>query len=340
MAAPAFVNNSSAAALASSSNLLYPPTTITAGNVLVAFAASDGSAISGANLTGFTALGSTTGGGLTFAAWWKVSDGSETPGGSVTITTTGGTKGVMWMEQWSPQAGNTLAVATSSVGLDTASSSSAILCAGSSFASQVDDVVLGSVAMLAASGDTFASSPSSVDLTATGMTIVDRAARFGGRAGTNTLAYSKVDGDITAGGTGVVSLDGVAATTLNAAPFGQGGAYLIVLRQSLTSPPGVATYDLAANYATNSAAVAGWTVDTAGSTGAVTLTQLSGTTASITGPSGGVFSITNPSGSDNLTFRLTAAGSPNATRDFTLTRAGGVIERPTIYVKQADNSWA
>lgn len=108
-----------------------------------------------------------------------------------------------------------------------------------------------------------------------------------------------------------------------------------------TAPAGGnADYALTANYTSNTVTLVSWTVDATGSTGDTSLAQLSGTTATIGEPSTDVWTITNPSGSDDLAFRLTAAGTPADTADFTLSRSTGPSQRPAIWTKQADGSWA
>lgn len=101
---------------------------------------------------------------------------------------------------------------------------------------------------------------------------------------------------------------------------------------------GDVVYDATGNYIANSTAIASWTVDTAGSTGTMTLTQTGGTTATVTGPTSGVFTITNPAGTDTLTFDLKADADTDETVQLTFVR--GAPAKATALVRQSNGTWA
>lgn len=111
-----------------------------------------------------------------------------------------------------------------------------------------------------------------------------------------------------------------------------------------TAVDGNVDYDMSATYPLNSTTVETWRVDCRTSTGAVTLTQTSGTTASITESPTGYFTITNPTGTDTLGFDIEAAGSGGGnpeTVGITINRGAGTgttIQHPAIWVK-ASGAW-
>ena len=327
-ATPTFVTNSAAVALTTIGSPAYPAT-LAAGNVILLFAATgDGTSLasSAAITAGFAALGVSTGGGESVAAWWKVSTGSET--GSIDVTTTGGTKGVAWMENWAPAAGLSLAVdAATSVGIDTDATTTSFSCTGTSFTSQVNDVIK---ACSMANGGTYTGTLSSWNVAQSGATLTATTGRFGARTGTNTLVYNSTDATVTTGGTGSPAFTAT-ATGANA----QGQTYLIVLRQSSSTAASASGSLTLGGTAGAAGSVSGTGALTLGGTatgqapatasGAVTL----GGTAAWTAPPaagsltlGGSAAWVAPPAAGALTLGGTAAGSALPTAAGSLTLGG------------------
>lgn len=233
MAAPTYGTASSVVASTTSVAVTCPTTS--AGNKLLYFASTNGSAIS-STLSGWTYEGEVSGGSpaMREALFSRTATGSE--GGTVYTVTgmTSGTKGIGYIIQLVPGTGGDTINLTTRSAVDSDSSSTAVsLTAGSTWVSNTNCIIASSFTGLAPSG-TYTSSTTSRTIAQTSASITTTS-RFGAGFSSNTGAYGLQTGAVTSGGTGTVSFT---ATTVGANWSGVGW---FVLAESVAATGGSVT---------------------------------------------------------------------------------------------------
>lgn len=214
MAAPSYVNQGGVVLVTTAAVPSFPA--VTAGNLLLLVVTTDTGTIGTPDEAGFTELGTAlTDGGMTTRKWSKIATGSET--GQVTVSTTGGTKGLAWISQYAPDVpGSVLTATIVTPGVDNDATSTAYSATSAgSWTLDVDNRVVGLTIMVTTGA--FTSNATSPTLAQTGATL-SNTARFAQRASTNTLYCGQVDASVTTGSTNSPTLT---ATTNGANGTGQ-----------------------------------------------------------------------------------------------------------------------
>lgn len=212
-----YVGQGGAVALATSATPTYP--VVTAGDVLILWAASNASGVGTPSDGGWTELGSGANGGNVWArCWTKTATGSES--GTLTITAAG-TAGEAHISAY---RGTGLTVSGGTFGTDTNTTSTAFSATGSSITTQTGDWIAESAVSRAPSGS-YSSSNMTPGLAQSGATV-SFTGRFSGRTGSNVLLYQHGDASVSSGGTGAPTVSGTTAGA-NAA----GVAAFVVLRE-------------------------------------------------------------------------------------------------------------
>lgn len=252
MATPTFVSVGTAATGTTALAIAYPAS-LAAGNKLLMFVQTNGSAVS--TPTGWTALGTLAGDTAVFG---KDSTGSET--GTNAVTCTGGTVSSGYIAQYAPATGGDVLTPHVVSIIDTDTSSTAINEIGASTACVTGDAMIAGWEAVPASGS-FSGTVTTQGLHYTGgPTIGSVASRTNIKNTAGTMCYGLADGVITAGGTGLPSYTATAAGA-NAS----GSGYIVLLRESTPANPTAAFSDssaaLVASFdGTASTAVGGATV--------------------------------------------------------------------------------
>ena len=245
-----FVGYGAVAAVATAAAPAYP-TGIAAGDLLLLYISTD-AAVTIPAQTGWTPAGpQVAGGGITAGLWWKTAVGTETGTFTTTGTITGGTKGLAWIKAFHSSTGATIGC-RGAVGTDTDTTTTAFSAASSTALSAlVGDIVECAWTALAAAAGAFSASPTGQALAISGATAT-ATARFGGRSGTNTIAYTSIDAAVTA-----VTNPTTATASATIAGANAGGAACFALiyeidaaaaSQAVTSAVGGAVYGAAASY--------------------------------------------------------------------------------------------
>jgi hypothetical protein len=214
----------------------YPAAPVLNGDALVMFVSSNVTGI-GAPANDWLPLGAETGGGGMFCRKFiRIAAGGET--GNVTVSAGAtGAKGEAHIARYRSTNKTPIKWVAETNGTDTNTASTAISIAGSSITTQINDVIVKSMAVLAPSGS-YTAAASGPAMTQSGATITFTA-RFSGRTGTNTIAYAHGDATVTAGGAGAPTFT---ATAVGANAGGVAG--FVVLREvpaQLLNAPSVAT---------------------------------------------------------------------------------------------------
>lgn len=222
-----YVDHGGAVAVSTAASPAYP-TTVVAGDILVYYVASD-SATMPTTLSGWTALSAPTrAGGITSMAFLRIASGGET--GTVTLTgITGGTKGWADIIRSRSNVPGATILADVQYGSDSTATTTTLQAVGGSWTVQTGDLLIAPYSGLAATGS-FTASPSAVSVSHTVATVSSTAA-FGSRTGSNTIGYGAAYAPVTAGGTGVPTING----TFTGANVGGTGA-IVRLRESVSTP--------------------------------------------------------------------------------------------------------
>jgi hypothetical protein len=202
---PQFVASGGAVSVNTAAAPAYPAG-LAAEDMLLLFLESDSAVLP--TISGWTASSIVTGGGVSGRLYSKTATGSET--GTVLISgITGGTKGAAYILAY--RRGNPANVLTAFLtgGADTNSTSTAYSATSPAVTTATKDTVVAGTLSLAPSG-TYSGNLGTPTISQAGGTVVNTA-RFGGLTGTNTLAFSGGDAQVTAGATGALTLAGTAA---------------------------------------------------------------------------------------------------------------------------------
>lgn len=220
-----YVGQGGAVAVSTTAAPAYPGSLAT-NDKLILSVTSDGSSIGNAG-AGWTEVGSMVlASGIRARQWERDYDGT-TP--AVSISCTGGTKGESHIAAFRSSTGNAMTAAGGGIASDSNTTTTAFVATDGSVTSEVGDWLVASWGILAPSGS-YSANATSIAVTQVGATITTTA-RFGGRTGTNTIAYGLASGEVTSGGTGDC---GMTATTVGANAGGV--APVVLLKESTTSP--------------------------------------------------------------------------------------------------------
>ncbi len=198
----AYVGYGVASAVATAAWMTYP-SGLSAGVQLLAFASSNSPSVpsvpAGWTYEGSSALAA----GLRGHVISKVSTGAES-GNFTWSGFTGGTKGVAWVAAYGGVPGLKV-----EFGTDTNTTSTTFDPTGPSWTSSAGEWILAMVTAITTT--TFAGNLSSYNVSQAGATVAT-VGRFGGRTGTNTLAYGTYDGSVISGGTGAPKFTGTGSS--------------------------------------------------------------------------------------------------------------------------------
>lgn len=324
MATPTFVSVGAAAVGTTSLSIAYAAS-LAAGNKLIMFVHTDGSAVS--TPTGWTSGGSLeSGGGSNTAIFFKDSTGSET--GSNAVTITGGTVSTGYVSQYAPATGGDTLTPFVSGAADTDTTTTAINIIGASTAAVSGDAMIVGWNAVPASG-TFSSTATGQGLHYTNsVTITGVTSRTNNKNAGSTMCYGLADGVIGTGGTGLPSYT---ATAVGA--NASGAAYVVLLRESTPARPTAAftitgtsaltaTFDGTSSTAQGAATIASYAWSFGDGVGTST-----SATPSYTYTAGGTFTV-----SLTVTDSLSVTSTPT-THNVTVTAAAGNVgsaSTPTI----------
>lgn len=226
MAVATYVSNGTPVSVTTTGAPGYP-TSFAAGD-LIFLAVASGDSTVGAAPAGFTLVLSVTQGSVNLRVFQKDTvTGSES--GTVTVTTSAGTKGRAWMTAYRPPSGYTTAV-QASVALNDAASDTSVAVTGT-MTTTTDDLL---VAFVMGAGDFTAGAFTGFNLTQTGATLGSLDTATAGRTGTNTLQHFQLDKPVTTGATSAT----VTATGTGNATGATGAGVGLVLRSTIIAGAG------------------------------------------------------------------------------------------------------
>lgn len=219
-----FVAHGGLTSLTTTANVPYP-TGLASGDVILFFVNSIDSTISSGTPAGFTAGPTISGGSAGDSRlYYKTSNGTES--GTVTVTTTAGTKGRGLMAAYRPPAGKSLSVALTYTGTDTTSNTQVSVDFAAVAAAAKDTIVT----WVAGAGDFTAGAFSGFDIADSGVTFGPLGTRANGRTGTNTAQHFLLDRNVAVGGTATATATGTGnATTAT------GNGIAVLLRPTSTA---------------------------------------------------------------------------------------------------------
>lgn len=223
------VGNGTAGALTTAGVAAHPASLATNDKLILFAAAQSATAI--ADPSGWTLAAEGDGGGVRAKLWEKDHDGGSTS--NVTVNTTGGVRGVTFIEAYRSSLATPLLMAAQ-IGTDTDTSSTAFSAtAPASETTAAGDGIVGFLLMVTGTG-TYSGNPASRVINQTGATSGGQNGNHSGRTGGNLAAWASDWRLLTGGATNPLFYTATATTGTGATAAGAAG--LFRLREQLAPP--------------------------------------------------------------------------------------------------------